>query len=187
MRIIPLLGNSLQALSPVASAQQRVNVFYDIHQDGDKQQIIVRGTPALTLFCQLPQAPIRGMLAVGNYLYVVADNGLYQVGATGNYTLLGYFGDPGQNAPCELENNPDQLIIVDGSNGGYLYQFSDLVEAVTVVVGNIQADLIDVTVLAQEYGAASSTPSGGSSSVANPGVIPRVVTPRIGGYRGNRL
>ena len=189
MQTIPLLyvGSSLEALSPVASAEQRVNVFYDIHQDGDKQSIIVRGTPGTVLFCQLPQAPIRGMLAIGTNLYVVADNGLYIVGATGNFSLLGYFGFSGQNSPVAMSNNPNQLIIVDGTNGGWIYNFSALQNAVTVIVGDIQSELIDVTALAQEYKAVGSTPTGGSAKPSNPGVLPRVVTPRFGADLGGKL
>ena len=187
MKTIPILGTSLNALSPAASAQQRVNVFYELHSDNDKGEIIVRGTPGLTTFVTLPQAPIRGMLAVNNYLYVVADNGLYQIGATGNFALLGYFGDSGESSPCKLINNPTQLMIVDGSNGGWIYQFSDLENVVTAVVTDIQTQLIDIITLSNEFvaqgaivAAASSTPT-----PVNTGVLPRVITPRLGAYRGN--
>lgn len=184
MKTIPLFGTSLAALSDVASAQMRTNLFYDIHQDGDKSNILLRGTPVLTLFCQLPQAPIRCMWAVANYLYVVADNGLYQVGQTGNFSLLGYFGNSGQNAPLEMSDNPTQLIIVDGTNGAYLYLFANLIEQITAQISTIQNGLIDVVSIAQQYQGQSQTPSGGAQTVFNPGLLPRVVTPRVGGYRG---
>lgn len=184
MKIVPFFGSSLAALSPAASAQQRVNLFYDFHPDGDKSPALLRSRPGLTQFCQLPQSPIRGMITINSYMYIVADNGLYQVSGTGNFSLLGTFGNSGQNAPVEMAYNPTQLIIVDGTNGAYLYLWSDLVEAITIQVATIQNGLIDVTNLAQQYQSQSQSPGGGTPTVANPGILPRVTTPRVGGYRG---
>lgn len=185
MKKVTLFGSSLQALSATSSAQMRKNVFYDVHNDGDKNQIIVRGTPGLTVFCTLPQSPIRGMIPINQYLYVVADNGLYQVGTTGNFTLLSYFGSPGRSSPVEMAYNPNQLIIVDGANGGWIYEFSTLIEQIVVQTANLQSSLVDVVTLGADYaaqiGVTPTTPTPNTGGVVPVTPIPRYGIPGRGG------
>lgn len=154
MKKVDLFGTSLKALSQTSSAQDRVNVFYDIHPDGDKNKIIVRGFPGLSEFLtsSLPQKPIRGMYQTGNYLYVVADNGLYQVGPTGSWSLLSYYGTSGQTTPVAMAASLTQLVIIDPSNGGgWYYQFSTLIETITESTTSLQNDLIDVVLQGKLY------------------------------------
>ena len=181
MQPLPIFGTSLKALAAQSSAQERINVFFGEHQDGDKSNIYVRDLPATTLFCQLPQAPIRGMIAVDNYLYAVADNGLYQIGSTGNYVLLGKYGNSGQFSPLKMAYNGKQLFIADGSNGGWIYNYANLVSSVTVQVNTILSDMTDVTAIAALAAAQGSSPSGTTIAPELPPVRPRTVIPRYTG------
>lgn len=181
-----LLGDGIKSLSPVVTAQERINVFYELRDDGDKNTLILRTSPGLTIFTTLPQKPVRGMLTVGNYLYVVADNGLYQIGQTGNYTFLGQLPGiaAGQISPCVLVNNPFQLVIIDGNNGGFVYLFSDLTTAISVSALSLINQMQDVIYLGTTYATQTgntatsiTVPSAPSSNLANTVHPPIVIRP----------
>ena len=115
MKPLPLFGNSIQSYSAWANAQRRLNCFYDPRPDGDRDQIIIRGTPGSSLWITLPVAPIRGWKVVQNILYVVARGNFYSVTTAGVVTLRGTLTTT--SGRVELQDNGVQIIIVDGTAG----------------------------------------------------------------------
>jgi hypothetical protein len=123
MKIVPLFGNGIESYSAVATAQRRLNCFYDPRADNDKDAAIIRGTPGSLLWITLPTAPIRGFHVVQNTMYVVAYNALYSVNTAGTATQLGTITST--SGRVELADNGEQLAFVDGS-AGYVYDFTTL-------------------------------------------------------------
>jgi hypothetical protein len=118
MKPIPLFGSGIKSYSEVVTAQRRLNCFYDLRSDGDKHELILRGTPGTLLNFTLPTFPVRGWRVVNNLLYVVGGAVLYSVTATGGIISIGTLA--GSTALVSMDDNGVELIIVDGV-GGYLY------------------------------------------------------------------
>jgi hypothetical protein len=116
MKKLELFGSGLEGLAAQVTAQQRVNCFYEVHQDGDKEKITVRGTPGLTIWTTVPDGlPIRGLLVANNVLYVAAGEVLYAISAGGSITVIGNI-TPGLGI-VGMNTNGVQLIVVDGATG----------------------------------------------------------------------
>ena len=113
MKHILLFGEGINAYSSAVSAQRRLNCFYDMRKDQDKNTIIIRGTPGLVLSLTLPTSPIRGWRVVGNLIYVVAGNVLYSVDSAGVTISLGVLEINGSTL-VGISDNGVQLGIVDG-------------------------------------------------------------------------
>jgi hypothetical protein len=119
MKRIPLFGTGLFANSAVISKQRRLNCFFELRKDGDKQHIVVRGTPGILSLLELPNSPIRGWRVVNNVLYVVAGLSLYKVLQNLSWTIVGTF-DVNSTGTVSISDNNVQLLIVDGF-AGYIY------------------------------------------------------------------
>ena len=115
MKTIPLFGNSINAYSAVVSRQRRLNCFSEVRPDGDKSQVIYRGTPGTIPWVTFPTSPVRAWRVVGLLLYVVAGTVLYSVSSLGVITRLGSM--PGASGLCEMTDNGVQILIVDDVNG----------------------------------------------------------------------
>ena len=118
---LSLFGSGVQSYSAVATAQRRLNCFFDPRSDEDKSASILRGTPGSRLWLTLPKSPVRGFWVVGTVLYAVAGNTLYGVTATGAYTALGTLST--SYGRVEMQDNGVQLIVVDGT-AGYILTFA---------------------------------------------------------------
>lgn len=119
MRIIPLFGYGVTGKSQLVTSQRRVNVLYEIKTDGDKQKIVIYGTPGTNIFADISIAngPVRGMhnFISLSLMFVIVGNILYEVNNAGNFTNRGSI-TPGSNFVA-MEDNSKQLIIVDGTQG----------------------------------------------------------------------
>lgn len=62
---------------------------------------------------------LRGMRAMGSYLYFILDNELYRVDASGSVSIG--IGNISGTGLCWMEHNGVQLVIVDDLGGGYVY------------------------------------------------------------------
>ena len=119
MKPIPLFGFGVTAESALMTSQRRVNVLYEIKQDGDKAQIVIRGTPGTTLFIDLSTAngAVRGLhnFISRNLLFAVVGNILYEITLAGTATNRGSI-TAGTNFVA-MEDNGTQLLILDGTKG----------------------------------------------------------------------
>lgn len=133
MKPIPLFGDGIKSYSEAVTAQRRLNVFFDARNDGDKQQLVIRGTPGSQLWVTLPVYPIRGWREVKGVLYAVAGANLYSVTTAGTITLLGSMATGGTSL-VSLSDNGLQVIVVDGS-AGYVFTISGATFA-SIIDGN---------------------------------------------------
>ena len=60
MALIPLFGRGEGYRSRTLSAQKRVNLYLEYETDPDKSDVMMLGTPGLTLFADLGANPVRG-------------------------------------------------------------------------------------------------------------------------------
>lgn len=122
---IPFVGGAYTSRSPNLDAQQCINFYPVLDQEGGKSVSALYGTPGLKLFRNLNKAaPVRGLHVMDDKLYAVCGNTLYEIP---------------KNAPLEaksstldtltghvwMADNGTQLMIVDGSYG-YIYQSGTL-------------------------------------------------------------
>jgi hypothetical protein len=121
MKPIPLFGSGVTSYSMAVTRQRRVNCMYDIRKDGDKEAIVVVGTPGAYVWATLPTAPVRGYRVVGSSLFVVAGTSLYRVSSGGAVALLGSM--PTVSRKVGMSDNSIQIIIVDGI-AGYVYSIA---------------------------------------------------------------
>jgi len=119
MKRIPLFGTGVFANSAVISRQRRLNCFFELRKDGDKQHIVARGTPGIVSILVLPNSPIRGWHVVDNILYVVAGLSLYKILQDLSWTIVGAF-DVNSTGNVGISDNGVQLLVVDGF-AGYIY------------------------------------------------------------------
>lgn len=94
--------------------------------EGTRTPTKFRGAPGLRPFANLGNAPVRGAHNVEGQLFVVAGNNLYSVSLTGVGTVLGTI--PGTSRVNMANNQVTggyQLIIVNGSQNGYVYDTSN--------------------------------------------------------------
>lgn len=122
MKPLALFGTGVKSYSAIITSQRRLNCFYDIRQDGDKAQLVIRGTPGSVLTLTLPKSPIRGWRVVKGVLYVVAGPVLYSVTTAGVVTALGTLTLAKTNF-VSMSDNAVQLIVVDGT-AGFTFTFS---------------------------------------------------------------
>lgn len=115
MRTLPLFGTGIKSFSSPVTAQRRLNCFYDIRQDGDKANIIIRGTPGKSVWTTLSDNPIRGWWVVNSLLYVVAGATVFTVDTGANISVLGTVSNSGQLVG--MTDDSISLTIVDGIQG----------------------------------------------------------------------
>lgn len=90
----------------------------------DEKGVIMFGTPGLTLKVTLGQAPIWAMRVVGDYLYVVAGDGLYRVDTSYTATLLGTVLVGVNGGPVFIEDDGFHVVVVVHGGVGYCYTIS---------------------------------------------------------------
>ena len=115
MKLLPLFGVGIRAISDIMTRQRRVNVFYHIREDQDRAAIIMCGTPGTSEWITLPTSPIWGYQVVQDILYVVAGTVLYSVTPDGSYAALGTLFSVTRKV--SMADNSFQLLIVDGVTG----------------------------------------------------------------------
>lgn len=115
-KTIPLFGLGTKSGPPGITAQRRVNVYYDIRKDGDKNSEVLISTAGLTKLLQLPTFPIRGLEQVGLFAFAVAGQVVYLISPAGGFCAIGTISTAA-TTPVSIKANESQLTIVDGSFG----------------------------------------------------------------------
>lgn len=115
MKPINLFGAGIQSRSPVITAQRRLNCYYEITPDGEKNNVVIYGTPGLTLQTAFTYN-IRAARVVGSNLYVNEGPNVTAVNlAFVKTTLSGSIAN--NTGKTSMSNNSTQLILVDGIAG----------------------------------------------------------------------
>jgi hypothetical protein len=116
--IIPLFGVGIKGKSPAITAQHRINCYQEIQKEDDKTRIALIATPGESLFTAFGDTPARGMIAVGDLLYVVHRGTFWEVNNAGTRTSRGTLNTT--SGKVSMATNGAQIVIVDGTNG-YTY------------------------------------------------------------------
>ena len=123
LKPVPLFGLGNFGKSRNVTAQQRTNLYAEVHQDGEKGNLTLYPTPGLTTFVNFGAYPIRGMWKKDDILYVVNRFTLWKVTNDGTMTNIGTLLTSAGRV--DISDNGTQIIVVDGPNG-YIYNTSTL-------------------------------------------------------------
>lgn len=121
LRNVPLFGVGLKGRSSNVSAQSRVNLYVEIHQDPETNGLSLMPCPGLSIFVNFGANPSRGIYPKDPVTYVVNGGTLWEVAANGALTSRGTLLTTGGRV--DMVDNGDQLLIVDGTYG-YIYTFA---------------------------------------------------------------
>lgn len=152
---IPLLGLGIQGRSLNLSAQRRVNLYLEIDPEGDKSKVSAHPTPGLDPFVDFGDTPVRGMHAVGDYLYVVHRGTFWQVDNAGVKTSRGTLTTT--SGRVSMADNGIEVFVADGSTKGYVYTI-----ATTTLTAVTDGDAVisDTVCFLDGYFVVSKTTSG---------------------------
>ena len=85
---VEFAGGSYETFSKDLNAQECVNFFVHLDQEGGSSQLSLRATPGLKEWLDTGHnAEVRGMHKFGAYLYAVVGNRVYQASSTATSTL----------------------------------------------------------------------------------------------------
>ena len=201
MAQLQFAAQAYQARSPQLLKQQCINAFVETSPKEAKTPVPVYGSPGTSLFAGMGTStgPILGMHVMGDNLYAVSGNQLFQVtkqdtlnainaGVPAASTLLGTTSFGG--ALLSMADNTRQLVMVDGSVG-WVYQPGGLNQVTTAtanagditipanITGTITAG--DTLNIPLDSGAtftttAASTVMGASSAIVLSAPLPATVT-----------
>lgn len=109
---IQLALRAYEGASKVLIDGQCQNLYLEKHPEGSKSQVPLIGTPGLSVWTTVGNGPVRGMLQMGAYLYVVSGQELYRVDSRKNAVLIGEV--KGFSNVSMIENGTDVLITTGG-------------------------------------------------------------------------
>jgi hypothetical protein len=120
---INFAGGAYETFSKNLNAQECVNFYVHIDQEGGVSQLSLRGTPGLKQWVDTGHfAEVRGVHKLGSYLYAVVGNRVYMISSSGVSTLCtgtletasGYVS---MASIAATDTTRAQLMIVDGLSG----------------------------------------------------------------------
>jgi hypothetical protein len=82
----PILGSSYVIRSVNAADNRMINLYPEVIAEGGKDAAYLQRCPGYTLKLTIGDGPIRGLYALGDYLYVVSGNGFYAVNSAFTFT-----------------------------------------------------------------------------------------------------
>jgi hypothetical protein len=118
---VPLTGGAYTARTLGVAAQRCVNLYQEPlpQPEGEPAQMAHFPTPGLALLGTVGSGPIRGIRqATSGGIYVVSGSGVYSLDANWAGTLLGTV-TAGIHTPVSMQDNTLDLVIVDGTSGGW--------------------------------------------------------------------
>lgn len=116
---IPFLGGAYEGRSKTLNAQRSINLFPVFDQNEAKSVIAMYGTPGTTLFSHTgTTAVVRGLCAMGSYVYAVVGAVVYEITSGGTATSLGSITT--SSGYVGMASNGAQILIVDGTTSGYI-------------------------------------------------------------------
>lgn len=128
--IIPLFSIGQQGKSSTVTAQSHTNLYAEISQDADKNNIAFYGTPGLLLFADFGDTPHRGALAVGDFIYTVHRGTLWELNNAGVRVNRGSLNTT--SGRVQMAFNGQQIAIVDGVNM-YVYMINRTAQAISTI------------------------------------------------------
>lgn len=140
MAVVPLFGLGLQGKSSTVSSQRHLNMYAEMTPEGEKSQVSFYGTPGLNLFTSFGDTPVRGMMTVGSFIYIVHRGVFWEVNNAGVKTNRGTLNTT--SGRVFFANNGTQIAFVDGVN---YYVYVIATTTLSVVTTNLIGTPIDIT------------------------------------------
>jgi hypothetical protein len=138
--IINLFDIDQTGKSKTVTAQSHLNLYCEIKPNADKSRLVFYGTPGLILFTTFGDTPIRGWIAVGDYIYAVHRGTFWQVDNAGTKTSRGTLTTT--SGRVSLAYNGTQIAMVDGTS---MYCFTIASLAFATVASGLFSNPIDIT------------------------------------------
>lgn len=102
----------LDASRPISS-QRLVNLYLSEKPQDAKNSSALVGTPGLDLWTTVGAGPVRGIIGLGQLLYVVSGGGLYRIDRFGSATLA---GEVSGLRLCSMAQDGFRVVIVSDSD-----------------------------------------------------------------------
>ena len=118
LKSFPFVGGSNKEHSTIIDIQRTINWYVNVDQMGKKspQLIAVPGIQTRNRLQVSPDAlPVRGMLAYGNFMYIIAGDKFYRMDSAEVITEIDSFGTT--IGYVSIATNGKQVIFVDGQAG----------------------------------------------------------------------
>ena len=115
----PILGSSYVARSVNAADNRMVNLYPEMVPEGGKEAAFLSRCPGLRRLVEVGNGPVRGLWALGDYLYVVSGDTFYRVnviGTTSRYKIK-YVGTVTGTGPVSMSDNGTQIFIACNPDG----------------------------------------------------------------------
>jgi hypothetical protein len=113
MRFEGFVGPSYEHRSRDFDAQRTVNLYPEKGESGSAKSVsALLGTPGLSTFATLPQAPVRGVWAGGERLFAAAGTKIYEVMSNGTSIEKGTIATDADHSPVQIFPNGNQLFVV---------------------------------------------------------------------------
>jgi len=114
---VDIAGGAYQTFSKNINAQECVNFFTHIDQEGSSSKLSLRGTPGLKVWCDTDEyASIRGMIRMSEAIYAVIGYKVFRVTDSGSDTECTGTLET-SHGTVSMAQNGTQVMIVDGENG----------------------------------------------------------------------
>lgn len=150
MARVALTGGAYEARSLIAGAQRCLNLYSEPmpEQQGEPGRVACYPTPGLRTLCTLPTMPVRGIhTCTSGQVYAVGGSTVYAISPTWVATALGTITDS-LTTPVSMADNGLQLVIVDGTTGGWTVTLASnalapIVDSTGTFVGADRVDYLD--------------------------------------------
>jgi len=114
---VDIAGGAYQTFSKNINAQECVNFYTHIDQEGGSSQMSLRGTPGLKTWCDTSlYGEVRGLHNMNDKLFAVVGNTVYRINHNGDATAASTKLDT-SSGPVSMDSNTTQVMIVDGEQG----------------------------------------------------------------------
>lgn len=119
---IPFVGGAYKGRSTNLNAQECVNLYPVIDQEGGKSVLSLQGTPGLKEWCDIgTPREVRGFHVMGGSLYALVGNKLYRITSAAVATALSGRTSTVKGHVWTADNGKELMIVAPGSRG-YLYK-----------------------------------------------------------------
>jgi len=125
-----LFGVEQTGKSTRVTAQERINVYAELRPEEDRTRMSFHQRPGLAAFKVGGSLPARGMHAVGDLIYVVRGDTLYSLDNAATETAIDTIGT--STGRVDMVDNGFEILIVDGSATGYIYDI--VADTLTAIV-----------------------------------------------------
>lgn len=140
MPVVPFVGPTYQMEARTFDHQRSVNLMPIVSETGTSKSVVaLRSTVGKQLFTTLPKTPNRGSIESAGRFFAVGGDTLYEIDNTGTVTARGTLNS--SVGLIDIEENPTQLMIIDGTDGYIFNKTTNTLTEITDVDFPVASDL----------------------------------------------